>query len=163
MTDQENQNNRPIKYAIYKGVNGKFGCFQFQLLPAYKSSKGPEGAVFIEAANATAPNVYDWEHKIVFALSPADIGTFLSGFQSGSCKLLHDPGAGSDRKGQKVKNLDLQAGQNAGTFFLNLSEKIGDEEARVVKIPLNAGEARCIITLLTAALPVMLGWTPSIS
>lgn len=163
MTETETtRDKRPLKYALYKGVGGKFGCFQFQLLPAYRSSKNDEGAVFIEAAPTTAPNVYDWTQKIVFALSAADIGSLLSGFNSGNCKLLHDPGAGSETKGKRVKNLELQAGQNAGTFFLSLSEKTGEEEARVVKIPVAPGEARCLIALLTAALPVILGWTPSI-
>lgn len=162
MTDQnETRVNRPLKYSIYKGVGGKFGCFQFSLLPAFKG-KNPEGAVFIECANPTGPNVYDWEHKIVFALSAQDIGSFLSGFSTGSCKLVHDPGAGGENKGQKIKTLGLESGQNPGTFFLSLSEKTGDAETNTVKIPLNAGEARCIATLLTSSLPVILGWTPSI-
>ena len=58
LKDEKNA-KRPLAYRIYKGMGGKMGCFQFNLVPAYKGNKKDEGAVFIDAAPAIDKNKYE--------------------------------------------------------------------------------------------------------
>lgn len=147
---------RPLTYKIYKGMGGEFGCFQFNLTPAYTSRKKDEGAVFIEAAPAIGKNQYDWDNKIIFALGANDIGTFLTGLKQGKFELFHDPDAQTERRGSRAKKLTLSSGNN-GTFFLSLQEKQGDARKQT-NIPLQPHEARILNNLLEFALPRVLGW-----
>lgn len=148
---------RPLTYKIYKGMGGSQGCFQFNLAPAYTSKKKDEGAVFIEAAPAVGKNKYDWDNKIIFALSANDIGMFLSGFKQGKFEIYHDPDAQTERRGSRAKKLSLASGEQAGTFFLSLTEKSGDTR-KEARISLQPQEARILNNLLESALPRILGW-----
>jgi hypothetical protein len=154
--DQEKA-QRPLTYKIYKGMGGKQGCFQFSLAPAYTSKKKDEGAVFIEAAPAIGKNKYDWDNKIIFALSASDIGTFLTGFKQGKFEIYHDPDAQTERRGSRAKKLSLASGEQAGTYFLGLSETQGDTR-KEARISLQPQEARILNNLLESALPRVLGW-----
>jgi len=152
---------RPLSYAIYKGVNGKFGCFQFKLSTAYDNPNRPErmeGGVFIEAAPAIGPNKYDWKKKVIFALSVTDIGKVLSeGFRrDGKLSLYHDPGAKSNRANVTKKSLRIEAGQRSG-FFMHLREETAGNE-KTITIPVSPDEATIIVELLKAAIPKILGW-----
>jgi hypothetical protein len=162
----DKQVKRVQKYEIYKTS----GAFQFKLAPAYTimdKSTGelkPKGCVFIDAAPAEAGRKYgfkDSDKKITFALSEVDIGQMLVGFKQGSFKLLHDPGAKTERQGSIIKTLSLAKGNldNDGlpTFFLQLNEKKG-EATKEVKIPLKAYEARILMELLAIAIPKILYW-----
>jgi hypothetical protein len=155
--DEAQRAKRPLTYKIYKGMGGKQGCFQFSLSPAYAGKRKDEGAVFIEAAPTIGPNKYDWDNKIIFALSATDIGAVLTGFRQGKFDIYHDPDAQTDRRGTRGKRLSLQSGEMAGTFFLRLSEKAG-EETKQTNISLQPHEARIILNLLEEALPKVLGW-----
>jgi len=157
MTREE---HRPLKYAVYKGISGKQGCFQFSLSEAYREgAKREEGAIFIEAAPAIGNNVYDWKQKIIFALSVNDIGTLLEGFRMGGCKIYHDPDANTERKGTRGKRLELEAGSQAGTMFLRLSEGFGKEGGKKISISLQPNETRILVALFTAAIPKILAWS----
>lgn len=154
---EEEKARRPLTYKIYKGMGGKQGCFQFSLSKAYTGKRKDEGAVFIEAAPTIGPNKYDWDNKIIFALSATDIGVVLTGFRQGKFDIYHDPDAQTDRRGTRGKKLALQSGEQAGTFFLSLSEKAGENNKRV-NISIQPHEARILLTLLEDALPKVLGW-----
>jgi hypothetical protein len=153
---KEKKAQRPITYKIYKGMGGNQGCFQFSLSLAY-SGKRDEGAVFIEAAPTVGKNKYDWDNKIIFALSANDIGVILTGFRQGKFDIYHDPDAQTNRRNTRGKRLSLESGQQAGTFFLRLTEKAG-EDTKKVNISLQAHEARILLNLLERALPKVLGW-----
>jgi hypothetical protein len=155
--DEELRAKRPLTYKIYKGAGGKQGCFQFSLSPAYAGKRKDEGAVFIEAAATIGQNQYDWDNKIVFALDAGDIGKVLAGFRLGSFSIYHDPDAKTDRQATRGKRLALESGHTQGTFFLQLSEKAGENMKRV-NISLQPDEARTLMTLLESALPRVLGW-----
>jgi len=151
---------RPLVYAIYKGVGGKFGCFQFKLSPAYDNPNRAdrmEGGVFIEAAPSMGPNKYDWGKKIIFALSVSDIGKVLNdGFRGGSLSLYHDPGAKSNKANITKKSLKVTKGQKSG-FFLSLREETAGNE-KTVQIPVSTDEATILVELLKTAIPRVLGW-----
>ena len=154
---EETRSKRPLTYKIYKGMGGKQGCFQFSLAPAYTSKKKDEGAVFIEAAPTIGRNEYDWNNKIIFALSANDIGAVLTGFRQGEFDLYHDPDAQTPQKGTRGKKLSLQSGKVVGTFYLQLSQKSGDNP-KSINISLAPQEARILVTLLEFALPRVMGW-----
>lgn len=156
---EENKRNakRPLAYRIYKGMGGKQGCFQFNLVPAYKGTRKDEGAVFIDAAPAIDKNTYDWKNKIIFALSVTDIGMVLTGFRQGKFDIYHDPDAQTDKRNTRGKRLSLESGEIPGTFFLRLTEKAG-ENTKKVNISLQSHEACILMGLLEDAMPKMLGW-----
>jgi hypothetical protein len=152
---------KPLVFAIYKGVSGKYGCFQFKLANAYDNPNRPEridGGVFIEAAPAVGSNKYDWENKIVFALSVSDIGKILNdGLRGGEVSIFHDPGAKSDKANITKKSLKITKGQKGGYFWSLREETAGRE--KTVSIPVSNDEATVIAELLKVAIPKILGWS----
>jgi hypothetical protein len=172
---------RPIKYAIYKGMGGKFGAVQFSLaapvfvcevckhrnymVPEHDGNSTcsgdmpvREGAVFVDVANTTAPNIYDWEHKTIFAMSVTDMGKILSGLRAGTeVKLLHDPGAQTEKQGQVTKTLSFGAQTDRGCLF-NMYEKNKSGEEKKFMIPLTPDEVTVIGTLIARAIPLVLAW-----
>ena len=151
---------KPIVYAIYKGMSGKFGCFQFKLAPAYDNPNRPdrmEGGVFIEAAPAVGPNKYDWNNKIIFALSVTDIGKILhDGLRQGDINIFHDPGAKTQRANVTRKSLKVTRGPKGGFFWALREETAGNDKQ--VQIPVSDDEATVIAELFKASIPKILGW-----
>lgn len=151
------EDKRSLQYNIYKGISGKQGAVQFSLLPAYKSKKKDEGAVFIEAAPTIGPNEYNWRSKIIFALGINDIGKVLVTLQGGAgCEIYHDPDTGTEKKNTRAKRLIIEPG-SPGTFKLALSQQLS-EEKRYVQLYIDAGEAQILTALLTRAIERILGW-----
>jgi len=115
----------------------------------------------MEAAAATGDNKYDWENKIIFALSVKDIGELLAGLGEGKLELLHDPDAQTERRGTRVKKFSISQAK-VGLFF-NLNEKVpaaGEQPAgeKRVSISVRPAEAAILRALLLAAIPKVLGW-----
>lgn len=173
---------RPIKYAVYKGTGGKWGAVQFSLsppvyvcqvcshrnydLPEHKNTVNPcdgqfeirAGAVFADVANATGPNLYDWDHKTIFALSINDLGKVLAALKSGTaCKLLHDPGAQTEKAGLITKTLAFTELTEKG-FLFNMYEKNKSGEEKKFTIPFTVDEVAILGTLVSSAIPSILGW-----
>lgn len=172
---------RPIKYAVYKGIKGSYGAVQFSFSPPvyvcevckHRNYREPEhngnsqcagempvreGAIFIDVANSTGSNIYDWEKKTIFALSVNDMGKVLLGLRNGTgVKLLHDPGAQSEKAGQITKTLSFDEVTEKGSLF-NMYEKNKSGEEKKFMIPLSADEISIIGTLISHAIPLALGW-----
>jgi Whirly transcription factor len=173
---------RPMKYAIYKGVGGKFGAVQFSLMKpnvfcfsckekyydtlficnkcggSSEVLEKREGAVFVEVAPTVGPNLYDWDKKIIFALSVVDIGKLVNKLRAGQeVKLLHDPGAQTEKAGQVTKTLSFTAPTEKGSLF-SIQEKNKSGEPKSYNVPLSPEEMTIIGTLLVAAIPVCLAW-----
>lgn len=174
---------RPLQYAIYKGKSGKFGAVQFNFQPPhyycssckaknYTNDSHPatqsgcqgemiqrEGAVFMEITSATSPDVYDWNNKIVMALSVNDLGKLLVTLRTGAdLKLLHDPGAGSEKKGQIRKTLFVSSpkGIESGCMFNANSVADGTEKRHTV--PMTFDEVCVLGTLVSTAISRCLNW-----
>lgn len=170
----------PQQFSIYKGTGGKFGALQFDLqlphyykdkqkdftgeqaLDGYKLREGwnrREGAVFLQATSAVDKNVYDWEKKIIFALSIQDMGKVVFTLITGEeCKLMHDPGAKSETAGTIKKYLSILSpnGTSAGCV-VTLSQTVGGETRRHT-VPMDGSELIVLRQLLQAAIPRALGW-----
>lgn len=173
---------RPLQYAVYKGVGGKFGAlqFNFQSPHYYKGTvkdftgktaldqdgrllegwRQREGAVFVEAASAIGKNQYDWENKITFACSVSDMGKVsLSLTTSAALDIMHDPGAKTENEGAVRKHLKLLFAEKVTTkgCIAIVSEQKGDDK-KEHKIPLSADECIALRQLYLTAIPKALAW-----
>lgn len=174
---------RPIQFNVYKGMGGKHGAIQFTLQPghyyhpqtktrdftgnlAFDGSrlkdgwKVKEGAVFIDITSTKDKNIYDWDNKIVFALSIDDIGKILLSLATGeTCKIMHDPGAATKAAGvtNKVLSISSPSGTKVGVI-IQISETTAGE-TKTHKVPLAGSEVMILKELLSAAIPRLLAWT----
>jgi hypothetical protein len=171
---------KSLQYALYKGMSGKWGSIQFNLQPPhfYKGKEKDytgsqalkdgklvegwdqrEGCIFLDAASTKAPNVYDWENKVVLALSVNDMGKLLFTLATGEpCNIMHDPGAKSENQGQVKKFLNVTSpqGLKSGVMF-QVTQSQGDTK-KSHSIPVSADEVMVLRSLLTAAISRSLGW-----
>jgi hypothetical protein len=111
-------------------------------------------------APTTAKNTYSWSQKIIFSLSIKDIGQFLLAMRRGeTVELLHDPGAGTNRKGQIVKKLCYYVKDPKQGALLSLSEsRKGEENKKNYTVPMTADEILTLNVLLQAFVPSVLAW-----
>jgi hypothetical protein len=179
-------NYKPLQYAIYKGMTGKFGAIQLNLQPPHfyrdgqkgkdftgehalndeghvKEDQGwkvREGAIFIEVAPTVGQNKYDWDNKINFALSVTDMGKIALFLSTGNdTSIMHDPGAKTDKQGATKKYLNLTSPRGiveAGAM-LNLSQVTGDVKQQYT-VPMSPDECLVIKQLILAAIPAALNW-----
>jgi len=113
------------------------------------------GCVFVEAAKAI-PNSdkSDWDKKILIGLGFNDFGQILSGLRTGAgVKLFHKhPSTGDTSK------LEIEPGQQAGTFKVFISGKQADGESGFVNIFLSTADITSLVNLIEFATPRVLGW-----
>lgn len=180
---------KPLQYAIYKGMGGKYGAVQANFQPPHyyrvaedgrnekdfsgsraldatgrlrdgENWKQREGAVFLEATSPSGPNQYDWEQKVTVALSVTDMSKLALGLTTGKeTKIMHDPGAKTERAGVTTKHITLRSPDgimNRGAM-LEVSQKTGDTR-RNHTIPLSPDECLSLRTLLMSAIPKALAW-----
>jgi len=185
----------PMQWAVYKGVTGKFGAIQItpQAPHHFKGKEksfnekdqngvsiwevsdgrrklkegwsSRDGCLFLNITSAIDKNVYDWEKKIVFALSVNDMGQLLYFLTLGTnpkgentLSLMHDPGAKSEAQGAIKKFMQLYSPDGtAKGCMVTLKQRTGGEE-REHKVPLDGSEALTLRALLQAAIPQALNW-----
>lgn len=173
--EQEVQERKPLQYKLYKGITGKFGSLRLTLKRAYEGGRRTkeDGCVFLEMAAATGPNVYNWEHKTIMALSQTDIPKIVlylrdpenpiffdkkDDTKAPELKIYHDRGAGQPgAKGKETSSLSIQKPANRDSFFFSSTQKKENEETRV-QVPVSPDEALAIVVLLEAAIPQILAW-----
>jgi len=161
----------PMQYRVYKGIKGTSGAMRLNLKRPYTSPdpKKSEGVLFLEMAPPVSANVYDWENsKMIMALSIVDIPKIILYLRSPQhpaferngykLKLMHDKGAGTARKGEDVKTLEIVKSDRTTNFMFNLYQKSGGNNISA-SVPIAPDEAIVIGTLLQAAIPVILSWT----
>lgn len=152
---------RPASYKLYKGVRGNHGAIQFDLAPIHRSTRDL-GALFVQAAKATAPNVYDWDNKVMIALNLTDIAQILDMLRAppalgqDGVNIYHDKHKGSNREGQVVSTLKISRGKEHGWFFVLGRKENGGY--RDVSLPVSDGELLELKQLLHRALVRILGW-----
>jgi len=175
--------------AFYKGVKGRFGAAQFELtVPHLRCSKcrrlakpngepdescGKDhesklvpryGHIMLDITSATAPNTYDWDNKIRFALGVDDVGKmvhFLRTAKAGdSLELFHDPGKGSNTESQVTKTLSLSTpkGLYEGGCLLKVSQNNQGKDPTSHMVPLSVPETMTLQIALSAAIPKIIGW-----
>jgi hypothetical protein len=174
---------RPLQYAVYKGMGGKFGALQLNFQePHYYEVNGKkrdftgdqaldttgklqdgwrvrEGAIFLEITSAKDKNVYDWENKIVMALSTTDMGKLALACATGDeCKIMHDPNAKTESQGSVTKSLSMASPQ--GTKVGALVSVAMTQGGQTVKhtVPLSGDEVLVLGQLLRTAISRSLNW-----
>lgn len=168
---------QPLQYAVYKGVMSKYGAIQFNLQrPHYYMGKQKdftgqealidgklqegwkirEGCVFTEITSAKDKNVYDWDNKIILALSVNDIGKLLLGLtKTGETQLMHDPGAGTKTQSVVKKYLKVTV-SDKGALFTCTQTSGGESKSHTV--PLSPDEVVTLRVLLSRAVEISLNW-----
>ena len=171
---------RPLQYAIYKGMAGKWGAIQLNLQPPHFYSgknkdytgyeamengslrdgwKIREGTIFMEITSTKDRNVYDWENKIVLALSVTDVGKILHSLYTGQeCSIMHDPGAKSESQGLVKKNLNLVSPKGTINGCMVRASYTAAGNTKSHQVPLSGDELIVMKELLHAAVPQMLKW-----
>lgn len=175
---------QPLQYPIYKGTGGKHGALQFNFQPPHyyfgkkKDFTGEEaltfgegrpqlkegwktrdGAIFLEITSAKGKNEYDWNNKIVFALSPNDMGQILFTLLTGEdCKIMHDPGAKTDSQGavKKYLNISSPRGTKEGVIVTASVQAGGEKKSHTV--PVSGYEVVVLRVLMQEAITKALAW-----
>lgn len=173
---------KALQHSIYKGMAGKWGALQlnFQEPHYYTANKERdhngskaldedgklregwrirEGAIFLEITSATGKNIYDWEHKIVMALSVTDMGKVALALTTGDgCKILHDPNAKTESQGSVTKSLSVSSpqGTKAGAI-VEVSMTSGGQTTKHT-VPLTGDELLVVSQLVRTAISRSLNW-----
>lgn len=178
----------PLQYSVYKGMGGKWGAVQLSFQPPhfYKDKekdfrgttaldsegklkreegwKEREGAVFVNITSAKGKNVYDWDAKIVIALSVTDMAEILHFLETGrdskgenSLSLLHDPGAKTQSQGAVKKFLRLNSQDLSKGAMLTVVKQSGGEKTEHT-VPLTCVELLAINVLLRQAMTKAMAW-----
>jgi len=171
----------PLQYAVYKGTGGKWGAVQFNFQPPHfyqekqkdftginaldeagKMKEGwkiREGAVFLEITSTKDKNVYDWENKITIALSVNDLGKVLFALKTGEeTKIMHDPGAKSDRAGQVQKFLNVSSPNGTAQGCMVRASMTSNGQTKSHQVPLTGDELLVLGCLVQSAISRALGW-----
>ena len=171
---------RPLQYSVYKGMTGKWGAIQLNLQPPHFYSgktkdytgyeamengslrdgwKLREGTIFMEITSTKDKNVYDWDNKIVLALSVTDVGKILHSLYTGKeCSIMHDPGAKSQSQGLVKKNLNLASPKGTANGCMVRASHTAAGQTKSHQVPLSGDELIIMKELLASAVPQMLKW-----
>lgn len=118
-----------------------------------------EGCVFVEITSAKAPDVYDWDNKIIMALSVTDLSKLLLTLRTGvECKLFHDPGAGSEKMGAIKKTFNVQSPKGIENGCMIYATMTNGTDNRKHTVPLSSDECCALGLLVAAAVPRCLNW-----
>ena len=113
----------------------------------------------MEITSTTGRNEYDWDNKIVLALSTTDVGKILHGFFTGQeCSIMHDPGAKSESQGLVKKNLHVISPKGTANGCMIRATHTAAGQSRTHSVPLSGDELIVMKELLQAAIPAMLNW-----
>jgi len=148
---QENMVMFPGSLKIYK----KIAAASFTLLPPQWDNKGymdKHGAILLEIAPGEGDQVWNWNKKLKFAISIADICT-LTDKDPTKHRCFHE-------HHEKPKTLQIQRGEGKyeNTYMMTLAEGQGPNRVNY-SVPLSSGEYRTLIQLFDRSVPLMLGWT----
>jgi len=176
---------RPLQFAIYKGTGGSWGAAQFSLQPPHYYRENPkqrdftgldalddggklkegwkirEGAVFLQQTSTKEgqKNVYDWDAKVVMALSVEDMGKLALACTTGeSTKIFHDPGAKTAAQGAVIKSLTINSPEGVRKgVVLSIIQKAGGTTTKH-DVPVSGAEAIVLTQLLRSAISRSLNW-----
>lgn len=166
------------EYKDFEGLIGPEPWKAYELVDDSSSSKKRkrlkdgwkqrEGAVFLEITSPSGNNEYDWNQKVILALSIQDLGQVLYFLTTGKdprdlstpeLKIVHDPHAQTVRAKKVIKSLKLHTGDKGiqGGCILSVYEKEG-QQAKSHQVPLSGPEVLVLKTLITSVMPKLLAW-----
>ena len=99
--------------------------------------KQREGAIFMQITSAKDKNVYDWENKIIMALSINDIGKVIMCLLTGEkCELMHDPGAKTESQGTVKKYLTISSPKGPAVGVVLSATQVSGSDKRTHTVPI---------------------------
>ena len=144
----------------------KFSALKIALIEPKTDETGEyikkAGCFMLEAAPVKGEKNYDWDNKIIFAVSAQEIANIeynrlasanFNDFEDEGYALTHFPG---QEKG-RVKKLTIKPGKEGNGFFMNFYEKNG-ENTKSVSIILSNEEYFLFRELTLRTLPSLYGW-----
>lgn len=143
---------RPGVWKLYKSS----GAAAFSLLPPRFDERGyvtKHGGILLEVAPSSGRQQWDWDKKIKFAISIADICCLLEGSED-KRRIFH-------KHNDNPKVLHIQSATDdryKGTFMLSVSEGQGDRRSSI-RVPLTGGEHTLLMRTLVNITPLLLNWT----
>lgn len=124
--------------------------------------KSREGAIFVEITSAIGKNVYDWPSKVRMALSVPDLGKLLHFLETagpeGELLIQHDPGAGSNSKGQVMKRMNFQTKEGPAKGVMMYVSQNEGEDTKKHTVPLAGDEVKILAACIRDFIPKALGW-----
>jgi hypothetical protein len=121
-----------------------------------------EGCIFLEITSARGKNEYDWDSKIIIALSIEDLGKVLLVLTgvAPECKLMHDPGARTTTQGKVQKWLTISSpkGIQEGVLIMASEKGSNSEEPLKHTVPLSASEVKVLEECLRTSIPSLVAW-----
>lgn len=142
------------KLEYYKPNKENHGAaVQFDLAP-------DKGAVFLETANQTGEQAFDWGNKITVKLDVVDLGKLLTVLNNANrqTKLFHDP---TKREGYNGATLNTTIELSKGTqygYYLRTSQQTANQPLKVVQLPLSDDEGQVLRVLMEKAVERIYGW-----
>lgn len=113
----------------------------------------------MEITSAKGKNEYDWNSKIIFALSVNDIGQILHTLVTGEeCRLMHDPGAKTEAQGAVKKYMTISSPQGTTKGVMIHAAQQSGGEKRSHTVPVSGAEVLVLRTLFQEATAKMLAW-----
>ncbi|KAG8069791.1 hypothetical protein GUJ93_ZPchr0006g45635 [Zizania palustris] len=117
------------------------------------------GSVMLTFFPAVGQRKYDYSKKLLFALSPTEVGSLISLGPAESCEFFHDPSMKSSHEGQVKKSLSITPVGNDSGYFLNIAVLNNVQKTTErLSLPITKAEFAVIRTTLSFALPHILGW-----
>jgi len=149
---------RPAPYTFYKGK----AAMRLSIIPPKEVQKGQysntdPGMILMEIAPAKGKQSYDWDNKIVFSLSPAEVATIeVNRLMKKETSLFHDPNMKSDKQGQVTKSLKISQTDSGGYMFTLFETNNGNKHH--VSIILSAAEYYLFRMLVENGVLKTLAW-----
>lgn len=121
--------------------------------------KQREGAIFLQITSAKDKNVYDWDNKIIMALSINDIGKVIMALLTGEkCELMHDPGAKTESQGTVKKYLTISSPKGPAVGVVISATQMAGSDKKTHTVPVTGDEVIVLKTLLQQAISRTLNW-----
>lgn len=161
------------KYCVYKPNKRLAGAaFQFDFNPSKES-------IFVEAANQTGDQMFDWKNKVIVKLSDTDIAKLLVVLEGKkpSIELYHDSTkttkplsesyastptkggvAGPSAPTSSLKSTTVSLTKGDYGFFIKATRQFSDGKVAAVNMPLSDDEALTLRLLLARAILRLHGW-----
>jgi len=140
------------------------GVMKFSIFLPRRDKNGfvsKDGAVFVEAAPAQGKRSdglpdYNWDSKITFSLSPADISQILDPSKNDNVLLIHkDQQNKHNPRFDKSLSIKPPSG-NYNTFNFNIKDNLSQNTP--IFVPFSPGQYLQFHRLLLDTLPLLIGW-----
>ena len=153
-----------MKYAIYKGVSGKWGGIQFNVTDPRLGETSPRPrSVMVDICSPKGENKYDWDNKIQFALSVDELGQILHFFVTadakGNLNLVHDPNMKSENAGKTFKTMNFYTREGVlDGLMITMTQKENDKVIHTHKVPVSGPEVMVLKSLFESAISMIMEW-----